>query len=42
MRETGLDRAKRGSGKTGLVVDSELSVIVEAEDQKAAFLWERQ
>ena len=42
MREIGLDRAKRGSGKIGRVVESELSEIVESEDQQAAFLWERQ
>ena len=50
MRESGLDRAKRGSGKIGLefeseigrVVESKLSVIVGSEDQQAAFLWEHQ
>ena len=42
MRESGLDRANRGSGKLGLVVESELSGSVASEDQQAAFLWERQ
>ena len=42
MRESGLDRANRGSGKIGLVVEPEFSVFVVSEDQQAAFLWERQ
>ena len=42
MGESGLDRAKRGSGKIGRVVKSELSVVVVSEDKQAAFLWERQ
>ena len=42
MRESGLDRAERGSAKFGLVVESELSAFVVSEDQQAAFLWERQ
>ena len=42
MRESGLDRAKRGSEKIGLMVEPELSEIVQSEDQQAAFLWERQ
>ena len=42
MRESGLDRTKRGSDLFGRVVESELSEEVESEDQQAAFLWERQ
>ena len=42
MRESGLDRAKRESEKTGRVVESELSGIVASADHQAAFLWERQ
>ena len=42
MRESGLDRAKRGSALIDCVVESELSSVVVSEDQQAAFLWERQ
>jgi hypothetical protein len=42
MRESGLDKAKRGSGLSGHVVESEFAETVASEDQQAAFLWERQ
>ena len=42
MRESGLDRTKRGSDLFGRVVESELSEEVPSEDQQAAFLWECQ
>ena len=41
-RESGLEGAECGGGLIGRVVESELSVVVESEDQQAAFLREHQ
>ena len=41
-RESRLKRRERGSELIGRVVESELSLVVESEDQQAAFQWERQ